>query len=345
MEIGIIGLPNVGKSTLFNALTGLSVPAENFPFTTIEPNVGVLPVPDERLTKLGVIFKPRKLTSAPIKFVDIAGLVKGASKGEGLGNKFLAHIREMDALVQVLRAFKNEDVVNVLGEPDPENEKAVIETELMLADLDLAVRLRDKLFSSSKSGDKASREKLDLLTKVKEGLDLGRPIRKQDISPEDVKEYQFLTSKPILYVFNTGESSSASITEGSVSISAKIETELNSLTEEERADFRKEMGVETTGLQKLIAEAFKMLGLITFYTVVGTEVRAWNIAAGTTAAGAAGKIHTDMEKGFIKAEVYNFSDLVKHGSEKALHEKGLARSEGRGYIVRDGDILRISFKP
>jgi ribosome-binding ATPase len=346
MEIGIIGLPNVGKSTLFNALTKLRVPAENFPFTTIEPNIGVVNIPDENLKKLGEIFKPEKLTSATIRFVDIAGLVKGASKGEGLGNKFLGHIREMDALVQVLRGFKTENVVNTINKIDPEEERLIIETELMISDLEQLSKAKEKLTGVAKSGDKAAREKLALIEEMSGSLDKGIPLRDTNIPRELTREYQLLTDKPLLYVLNIdeGKPSAEQLAKNYLVISAKLESELAELGEAERGDFVKEMGIEGSAFEKLIRGSYKLLGLITFYTVVGREVRAWTLKSGTSALKAAGKIHTDMEKGFIRADVYNFSDLQKYMSEKALQEKGLVRSEGRDYTIKDLDIVKIHFK-
>ncbi|MHB9155475.1 MAG: redox-regulated ATPase YchF [Endomicrobiales bacterium] len=345
MEIGIIGLPNVGKSTLFNLLTRLSVPAENFPFTTIEPNVGVVPVPDARLAALGRLFKPKKLTPAVIKFVDIAGLVKGASRGEGLGNKFLSHIREMDALVQVIRAFEKADVVNVSGRIDPEEEKGIVETELVLADLEQANRLKEKCAGAAKSGEKTAREKFALLDAVARELDRGVPVRRQNVPAEEVREYQFLTAKPLLYVLNADENCGKDTgREDTIALCVKLEEEILELPEEEQEKFRREMGLESSGLERLIRAGQNLLGLITFYTVVGTEVRAWNIRKGSTVLAGAGMIHTDMEKGFIRAEVYNFSELEAHGTEKALQEKGLVRSEGKDYPLKNGDIVKVHFR-
>ncbi|MBN1621230.1 MAG: redox-regulated ATPase YchF [Endomicrobiales bacterium] len=345
MQIGIIGLPNVGKSTLFNALTCLSAQAGDFPFTTIEPNIGIVNVPDKRLEKLGEIFKPDKLTSATIKFVDIAGLVKGASRGEGLGNKFLSHIREMDALVHVLRGFSSEQVPNVLNAENPELEKEIIETELIFADLEQVDKIKEKHLNASKSGDKQAKEKYSVFNEMSIKLNQGIPVIKQDI-PKDVQTHSFLTSKPVLYVLNIEEDKykESDKSANNIVICAKLESELVCLSKEEQNNFRKEMDITKTGLDRLIEGGKKLLNLITFYTVVGTEVRAWHIKKGSTVLNGAGKIHTDMEKGFIRADVYNFKDLEELGSEKSVKDKGLVRSEGRDYILCDGDIIKIHFK-
>jgi GTP-binding protein YchF len=354
MEIGIIGLPNVGKSTLFNALTKAKVPAENFPFTTIEPNVGVGLLRDERLNKLGEIFQPEKLTSATVKFVDIAGLVKGASKGEGLGNKFLSHIREVDALLQVVRAFPGDKVVNTLGKFDPVLEIEIVELEMILADIEHVVRLKEKVSGLAKSGDKTAKEKLNNLDKLNEYLNTNKPIRDNRGLISNMQDFDYLTSKSILYLFNvndlTPEDCIARLNEYArkkanveeIIINVQVEFELTQLTDEEKVKFHSELGLEA-GLGDLIKEAYKMLNLITFYTVVGKEVRAWSIPEGTIAKKAAGKVHSDMEEGFIRAEVYPFSELVKQGSEKTLYENGLVKTEGKDYVVSDGDIMKFHF--
>jgi len=354
MEIGIVGLPNVGKSTLFNALTAGHAASSNYPFTTIEPNVGVVLVPDERLGRLSEIFKPKKTTPAAVNFVDIAGLVKGASQGEGLGNKFLANIREVDAIIHVVRLFKDEDVVHTLGEVDPVRDIEVIETELILADLASADKQIDKLEGKARSGDKEAIKSLDRLKKVKETLNGGGLARAAGYREDELKEFFLLTSKPVLYVGNTDEKPDpavladfAKVAEArgakSVALCGKIEAEILQLPEEERGIFLEDLGVEKTGLERVIVAAYDLLGLQSYFTGGPDEVRAWTIVRGMTAPQAAGVIHTDFEKGFIRADVYAYADLVALGSESALREKGKIRSEGKEYVVKDGDVCFFKF--
>ncbi|HAX61494.1 MAG TPA: redox-regulated ATPase YchF [Elusimicrobia bacterium] len=324
MQIGIIGLPNVGKSTLFNSLTNAHAVVADYPFTTIEPNVGIVSVPDDRLKKLGDIYHPEKLTPTTIKFVDIAGLVKGASKGEGLGNKFLSHIREMDAIVQVVGCFRENS--------NPADEIEIIKTELFLADLEVVNRKISSVSPRAKCGIKEAKEELEILYKIKSEIETGK------MSRLEVADIILLSSIPVIYVANVKNTTSdfGLLTSDLITINAKLEGELLELSDEEK----KELGVKSE-LGKLILASYKLLDLITFYTTVGVEIRAWNIKKGTSAQKAAGKIHTDFEKNFIRAEVFNFSELEKYGTDKALHDKGLVRLEGRDYIVQDGDILRI----
>jgi len=355
MEIGIVGLPNVGKSTLFNALTDAGAASSNYPFTTIDPNVGVVSVPDRRLDILFDIFKPPKKTYSYIKFVDIAGLVKGASKGEGLGNKFLANIREVDAIIQVVRCFRDSDVVHVLGDVDPIRDIEVIELELILSDLESVNKMIDKNLGAARSGDKEAKQKLEKLEILKKTLSDGKMAISSGLKIDEMKEFNLLTSKPMLYVANTNENPDEEIIKKLydyaskknievIKISAKIESEIVKLPENERKEFLKDIGEEYSGLEKIIIAGTKLLDLITFFTVGSTdEVRAWSIKRGTKAPQAAGKIHSDFERGFIRAEVYSFDDIAKYRDEKILREKGLIRLEGKDYEIKDGDICFFRF--
>ncbi|HBL18265.1 MAG: redox-regulated ATPase YchF [Elusimicrobia bacterium GWA2_69_24] len=354
MEIGIVGLPNVGKSTIFNALTSGHAAASNYPFTTIEPNVGIVFVPDERLQVLTGIYKPEKTTPAATRFVDIAGLVKGASKGEGLGNKFLANIREVDAILHLVRLFRDPDVIHTLGPVDPRRDIEIIETELILADLDSIEKQLDKLKTKARTGMKEAAEKLVKLEKVKGVLEKGQPARSAGIPESELKDAGLLTCKSVLFVGNTDEQPDPEVVKtfeaaarergaGYLSFCGKLEAEIIQLPEEERGAFLKEMGLEMTGLERVIVSAYDLLGLQSFFTGGADEVRAWTIAKGTRAREAAGAIHTDIAKGFIRAEVFSFAELVQHGSEAALRERGLVRSEGKEYEVKSGDVCFFKF--
>ncbi|PYP17189.1 MAG: redox-regulated ATPase YchF [Gemmatimonadetes bacterium] len=364
LRLGIVGLPNVGKSTLFNALTSSkAAAAENYPFCTVEPNIGVVEVPDPRLERLNAIVKPKKKVPAVVEFVDIAGLVKGASQGEGLGNQFLAHIREVDAVVHVIRAFEDPDVVHVMGPVDPVRDHDVITSELALADLAVVERRLDKTRKSARSGDKEAQLEVVLLERVVQELDAGRGAREAGESDAAVKflhQLGLLTAKPILYAANVNEDDLAA---GGgkwldrlraavqthheeaeiVPFSAKFESELAELSGEERQDYLASAGVGEPGLDRLIHAGYRLLGLQTFFTVGENEVRAWTMHRGETAYDAAGEIHSDFQRGFIRAETVGFGEFVKAGSYKAAREQGLIRSEGRDYIVKDGDILLFRF--
>ena len=361
MKLGIVGLPNVGKSTLFNAITKAGAQVANYAFTTIDPNIGVVAVPDKRLDFLASLYNPKRKVSATIEFFDIAGLVKGASKGEGLGNQFLANIRETEAIVEVVRCFEDKDVSHVMGKVDPLRDIDVINTELILADMETAAKKYDKLSHNVKSGDKKTVQEFEFAKKLKSHLEAGNPARSLVVGEEEkgfLRDYFLLTSKPILYACNVGEDTLPSMHNEwvrqvedtakkeraqTVPFCGKIEAELSELPENDQNAFLKDLGLEEPGLNRLIRASYTLLGLISFYTVGEDECRAWTITNGTLAPQAAGTIHTDFEKGFIRAEVMSYDDLKKIGSEKAVKEAGHVRLEGKEYLVKDGDIIYFRF--
>lgn len=362
MKIGIVGLPNVGKSTLFNSITKAGAECANYPFCTIEPNVGVVAVPDERIETLTEIYKPQKITNAVVEFVDIAGLVKGASKGEGLGNKFLSHIRETDSIVQVVRCFENSNIVHVDGSVEPVRDIETINFELIFADLETIEKRLEKAKKMLKA-DKKYQFEIDTLEKIKTALEAGKCARTLEYSEEEqeiIKDSFLLTMKPILYVANIDESEienpdanqnmkkvkEYAKQEGAevISLCVKIEEELSTLEKEEKVEMLEALGLQESGLDKLIKASYKLLGLISFLTAGEPEVRAWTIKNGTKAPEAAGKIHSDIQRGFIKAEVISFEDFMKsNGSMNEAKEAGLVRSEGKEYVMKDGDIVLFKF--
>ncbi|MEQ1849697.1 MAG: redox-regulated ATPase YchF [Candidatus Peribacteraceae bacterium] len=359
LKIGIVGLPNVGKSTLFNALTrSHGAQAANYPFCTIEPNIGIVEVPDPRLTKLAELVKPEKVVPAIVEFVDIAGLVKGASKGEGLGNAFLSHIREVDAICHVVRIFGGGDIIHVEGSVDPRRDREIIETELIIADLDKVTKKIAKIEGGARSGNKELVKELEILQKIKATLDQGKLAHTTEFTKEEmpmVKEQQLLTSKKMIYGLNTDEQSlnmnlsdakaKAGLQESDTAIlvSAKLEEELVALSPEEAAAMLKELNVTSSGLDRLIHGAYDALGLLTYFTAGEKEVRAWTVRRGAKGPEAAGVIHTDFEKGFIRAETISFNDFVQAGSELKAKETGKMRTEGKEYTVQDGDVMHFRF--
>ncbi|WP_274362435.1 redox-regulated ATPase YchF [Paenibacillus thermotolerans] len=362
LKAGIVGLPNVGKSTLFNAITQAGAESANYPFCTIDPNVGVVEVPDERLQGLANIVSPQRIVPTAFEFVDIAGLVKGASKGEGLGNKFLAHIREVDAIVHVVRCFVDENITHVSGGVNPLSDIETINLELILADLESVEKRLERTKKNLKSGDKKYAIEAEALERVKEALYNDKPARSVELSDEErllLRDLHLITMKPVLYAANVSEEEAANsegnpyvakvrefaAAEGAevVPISAKVESEIAELEGEDKAMFLEELGLKESGLDRLIQAAYKLLGLYTYFTAGVQEVRAWTIRAGTKAPGAAGVIHTDFERGFIRAEVVSYDDLIACGSMNAAKEKGLLRLEGKDYVVRDGDVMHFRF--
>ena len=363
MKLGVVGLPNVGKSTLFNAITNAGALAQNYPFCTIEPNTGVVIVPDDRLKKLAEMYHPKKETPTTIEFVDIAGLVKGASRGEGLGNKFLSHIREVDAIVHVVRCFENENIIHVDGSVNPARDIETINLELIFADMETVQRRKEKAEKSFRGGDKKAGAEAELAERVYAHLESGKPARTLEVSDEEkdiLAGWFLLTTKPVIYAANISEDDLGKDEDAipflktvrdiakeeraeMITISAAIEEEIAQMGEEEKKDFIEELGIGESGLDRLITACYRLLGLISFLTVGEDECRAWTIRAGTKAPQAAGKIHTDFERGFIRAEIVPYETLMSAGSMAVCREKGLIRSEGKDYVMKDGDVTLFRF--